>query len=131
MTTLDTSMYEAAVGYVAADLSVLPIDPNPTKSPAVGMLPVVGHWNDGQPRRGWGPLRTRKPTADELEFWFASWGCLAGIGVVCGAISGGLEAIDIDSIEYVEPWLSQVRHQRPELVDRLVLVQTRVLYFCC
>jgi len=124
MTISRAPVYDASLEYVAANLSVIPIAPNPTKRPAYGVLPVVGEWPDGRPRRGWAPLKSRWPTQTELRSWFNGWGCSPGVAVVCGRISGGLEAIDVDSNEHAEPWLSQVRQQCPVLVDRLVLVQT-------
>ncbi len=41
-----------------------------------------------------------------------------------GAISGGLEVIDFDTIDLAEPWMAAVSQQRSGLLDRLVLVLT-------
>ena len=117
-------MQEIAQAYVSSGLSVIPIDPNASKRPTYNLLPAIGEKPDGHPRRGWSPFRERKPTTDELFTWFGNWGSLSGIAVVCGNISGGLEAIDIDSQEHVEPWLSIVREQMPDLFQNLVRVRT-------
>ena len=122
--TTPSTMLATAAQYVAAGLSVIPIDPNPTKRPAFQMLPVVGEWPDGRPRRSWSPFKGRRPNESELATWFDSWGCACGIAIVCGEISGRVEAIDIDSYDHAEPWLSLVREEVPEILDRLVLVQT-------
>ena len=124
MTMNTSSLWDAARSYVAASLSVIPIDARPTKKPAYNLLPVTGEWPDGRPRRGWMPFKARRPTEAELQSWFNSWGCCSGIAVVCGEVSGGLELIDIDSDDYAAPWLEEVRHRAPGLVDRLVLVRT-------
>lgn len=124
MTVNTSSLWEAARGYVAASLSVIPIDARPTKKPAYNLLPVTGAWPDGRPRRGWKPFEARHPTEEELQKWFNSWGCCCGIAVVCGAVSGGVELLDIDSEEYVVPWLEQVQLRATGLIDRLVLVRT-------
>jgi len=124
MTIQTISLWDAARCYVAASLSVIPIDARPTKKPAYNLLPVTGAWPDGRPRRGWKPFETRRATEQELQSWFNSWGNGCGIAVVCGAISGGLELLDIDSEEYVVPWLELVQHRAPGLIDRLVQVRT-------
>lgn len=124
MTMNASPLWAAACGYVAASLSVIPIEARPTKKPAYNLLPITGSWPDGGPRRGWKPFESRRPTETELQSWFNSWCCTCGIAVVCGAVSGGVELIDIDSAEYVVPWLEQVQRRAPGLLDRLVLVRT-------
>jgi len=124
MTVNTSPLWEAARDYVAASLCVIPIDSKPTKKPAYNFLPVTGAWPDGRPRRGWKPFESRRPTDAELLSWFNSWGCSCGIAVVCGAVSGGLEAIDIDSSEYMIPWMEEVQRRAPELPERLVMVRT-------
>lgn len=124
MTNFPSSTFEAAQAYVASGLSVIPIDPNPTKRPAYRLLPTIGSWPDGRSRHGWTPFKERLPTPSELHQWFNSWVSLAGIAVVCGRVSGNLEVIDIDSAEYALPWLDRVNSYAPGLVERLVLVQT-------
>lgn len=135
MTANMSSVLEAARCYKAAYLSVLPIDSWPTKKPVYGLLPVIGLRENGSPRRGWSPFKHRQPTEVELQSWFSAHGSYYGIAVVCGAVSSGLENIDIDSDEYVHPWMEQVQSRAPGLIDRLVLVQTprpgRHVYYRC
>lgn len=118
------AMLGAALQYLAAGISLIPISSSGDKSPAWRLLPETGRWPGGNPRRGWAPLKARLPTENELHRWFGHWGPPPGLAVVAGRISGGLEAIDIDSTEHVEPWLAQVREQAPALLDRLVLVRS-------
>ena len=124
MTDNMSSVLEAARCYIASSLSVIPISDWPTKRPVFDLLPVTGLRQNGSPRRGWLPFKQRRPTEEELQSWFSSYGNSYGIAVVCGAVSGGLELIDIDSDEYSHPWVEQVQSRAPGLVDRLVLVQT-------
>ena len=121
---MTVSVYDASLEYVAAGLSVIPVDPNATKRPAYRILPVINESVEGWPRRSWAPFKSRQPTGVELHRWFGSWGCMSGIAVVCGNVSGGLEAIDVDSSEHAEPFLDCIREQVPDLLERLVLVQT-------
>ena len=43
---------------------------------------------------------------------------------MAGAVSGGLEILDIDTIDVVEPWATQVYRLAPALLDRLVMVES-------
>ena len=135
MTADMPSVLEAAHCYVNASLSVLPIDSWHTKKPVYGLLPVIGLQENGSPRRGWSPFKNRRPTEEELQSWFSGLGSYNGIAVVCGDVSGGLEIIDIDSDEYVQPWMEQVESRAPGLIDRLILVKTprpgRHVYYRC
>ncbi len=109
---------------MAAGLSVLPIMPDGSKHPTGYLLPMHQPSPTTPPRRSWTPLQTRRPSSDELERWYAGGAIPNGIAVVCGAISGGLEAIDIDHSDLAQPWLRQVQEAAPGLLDRLVLVRT-------
>lgn len=113
-----------ASAYVAAGISVLPITPDGSKQPAGYLLPMHQPSPTTPPRRSWTPLQTRLPSIGELERWFAGGAIPNGIAAVCGTISGGLEAIDIDHSDLAQPWLRQVQEAAPGLHDRLVLVQT-------
>lgn len=76
----------------------------------------------------WNPYRERLATDAELSEWF---GRPAGIGMICGAISGGLEVIDFDDGSLFPPWRSMVE----TIVERLPVVETpsggwHVLFRC-
>lgn len=78
----------AAAEYRAAGLSVIPLRPR-----------------DKRPLLDWKTYQMRRATDDELNAWFASG--LNNIGIVAGAISGGLCIIDFDSFEAYDWWLDQ------------------------
>lgn len=80
-------MLDAALTYIAAGLSVIPIDPQ-TKRPYSGLLPTV----DG--RRSWKPFQERIASEHEIRKWFSR--PRINIGIVCGAVSGGLIVLDFD-----------------------------------
>lgn len=47
-----------------------------------------------------------------------------GIAVIGGAVSGGVEIIDLDNWDVVAPWTALVDEQAPGLLDRLVRVRS-------
>lgn len=60
------------------------------------VIPVC--WQDktaAHPAPAWYQYRARRPTWAELEAWFGG-GQYQALGVVCGAVSGGLVALDFD-----------------------------------
>lgn len=117
MATTPDAVYQAAVRYVEAGLSVIPINAErPTKSP------------DPRRIRSWKIYQIRLPRLDELESWFGHGG-LVGIAVIGGAVSGkekgcGLEIVDFDSFELAAPWIENVEARSPGLTARLVMVES-------
>src|SRR6516165_10374263 len=91
-TTSPEAVFAAATRYVAAGLSVIPIDAElGSKSPDVC---------------SWKIYQFRLPRVDELQEWYDR-GRQFGLAVVAGAVSGGrrscgLEVIDFDTIELAE-----------------------------
>ena len=85
------STFDIAASYRSAGVSVIPLRLDGSKAPAL---------------ESWAPYRERIATESELAAWFRS--TEHGIGMVCGAISGGLEVIDFDAGELLEPWLGLV-----------------------
>lgn len=62
-----------------------------------GDICVVPPKNDGSKRpfpSEWKPFQNRLSTRGELEKWYSQG--LTGVGYVCGAVSGNLEAMDFD-----------------------------------
>src|SRR4051812_14365496 len=102
-----SSVLEIARAYRAAGLGVLPVRPDGSKAPAL----VRGH-----------PYLRERPGDAELRRWFAAGRC--GIGVPCGAVSGGLETLDFETLAAFLGWSRRVEACRPGLVDRLCLVLT-------
>lgn len=72
------SLRDTAELYIALDLSVLPIKEN--KRPDMD---------------SWKALQERSLQVSELETYFKP--SVAGIGIICGKVSGGLEVIDVDT----------------------------------
>lgn len=107
---------EAARRYVAAGMSVIPV-PTGTKKPSVSWLPFQLH----------------PPTPDEIDRLFASCG---GIGVVCGEVSGWMEAIDFDDLEAFPKWEALLTENGyGDLLGRLLVQATpsggrHVVYRC-
>ncbi len=88
--------------YRDAGISVIPLRLDGSKAPAIP---------------SWQPYRERLATTEELDQWFAQ---PAGIGMIAGAISGGIEVIDFDDGELYQPWL----HMVPHIVERLPVIET-------
>lgn len=94
-----------ALDYVAAGISIIPLRMDGSKAPAL---------------KSWNEFRTRFATNDELDRWFSR---PAGIGIVCGVLSGGLEVLDFD--EEPEATFSAWTKRLPlELFARLSVVKT-------
>ncbi|PLS79149.1 MAG: hypothetical protein CYG59_14705, partial [Chloroflexi bacterium] len=75
----NTSIPDAALRYQAADISVLPCHPT-TKAPAI---------------KEWIPLQQFPASKEQVERWFDQGNY--ALGLLCGAVSGNREAIDIDN----------------------------------
>ena len=91
----------AAQRYADLGLAVIPLKPG-TK------LPDLSKWEQYQ---------KRKPEPAELDGWFAS---PRNIGVVCGAVSGGLLVLDFDDLRAFPYFFTD----RRELPGRTLVVET-------
>jgi len=69
----------------------------------------------------WKPFQKRRMTPEEIKSNFHNG---QGIGVICGAISGNTECLDIDQPELVEPFLNILRQRKPALAAKLVKQKT-------
>jgi len=81
----------------------------------------------------WKPYQTVRASTDEINYWWAQadW----GVAIICGAVSGNLEAIDFDKAELFGQWKALVDTELPGLVDTLTRHQTprpgiHVVYRC-
>ncbi len=106
-----------ALEYLRAGLSIVPIKAN-SKSPSVT----------------WTAFQKVAPTEDQVKQWFKQ-GKAAGIGVVCGKVSGNLELLDLESIAPLEIFAALVEQRVPGLLARLPRSQTpsggRHLFYRC
>lgn len=73
------TLLTAALELADAGCSVVPVRPDGTKAPA----------------GSWGEYQTRPAGPDELRAWFTN-GFYDGLGVVCGAVSGHLELLEVE-----------------------------------
>jgi hypothetical protein len=113
-----------ALAYHDAGLSVLPVARDGSKRPDPSRLPRVPG-DDGRFRATWGPLKAERPAREDVARMFAG-SRPPGIGVIGGAVSGGLECIDFDSeAENLFPaWCGLVEAECPGLVGRLSVART-------
>lgn len=81
-------MLEAALKYLQGGYSVIPLH---------GKKPLLDEWKQYQ---------TQRPTEQEVQGWFQQWP-QAGLGLICGKVSGGLAVLDID-----DPQLAQTLMER-------------------
>ncbi len=102
--TSNKTLLEWALEYHARGWSIIPI--------GFGKAPPKGvKWKDHQ--------RTR-PTETKLREWFGS-GTQKGLAVVCGAVSGGLCVLDLDSEQRCRWW----RETHPQLAKTLPSDKTK------
>lgn len=122
--TATNPVFEAALGYRAAGLSVIPVGLDGLKRPAFAVLPRAPDpaRSDGT-KPSWKPYRERLATLDELRHWFGG-GRPYGIALVCGTVSGGLECIDFDDRVAARVFLGAVRADAPALCERLSVEET-------
>lgn len=111
---LKSATCQIAIDYAESGLSVVPLRLDGSKSPAVP---------------SWKEYQTRIASPDEIRSWFDSRLC--GIGIVTGAVSGGLEVLDFDQPETFEPW----RAATTGIIEWLPTVETagggfHTLYRC-
>src|SRR5262245_27245919 len=85
---------QAALAYVRAGLSVIPILADGSKAPEGRLLPKLPKGPNGKLVASWDPYKERLPTEAELQRWFQN-GRL-GLAVIGGRVSGGLECADFD-----------------------------------
>jgi len=103
------TMLQSALGYAnGGNLSVIPCD-KVTKRPSSRWKPYQHHIASEAIVRGWFAYTTKD----------------AGLAVVCGRVSGGLEVLDFDKSSLWELWKELVESQALGLLDRLPQVQTQ------
>jgi hypothetical protein len=95
-----SDLKDVAIRYQRAGLSILPIRADGSKAPAL---------------KTWEPLQKRLPTEDEIREWFGN-GARRGVAVVCGAVSGGLYALDLDDLTIGEAFITELLAYDSELL---------------
>lgn len=113
---------DKAKEYLKAQLSVIP-----TKEDKLPALPT------------WKPYQSQRLKEDEVEGLFTGAN-VKGLAIICGAISGGLEVIDVDTKHDItgslwEELRALIEDNLPELYSRLVIAQTKSggyhIYYRC
>ena len=113
---------DKAKEYLMAQLSVIP-----TKEDKVPALP------------SWTPYQSQRIKENEVEALF-SGANIKGLGIICGAVSGNLEVIDVDTKHDTTGSLwdelrTLIQDNLPELYSRLVIAQTKSggyhIYYRC
>src|SRR4051812_19367734 len=74
-----SAAYEAAHAALAAGLCAVPPRQDGSKAP-------LGSWKNFQAKR---------PSVEQIDAWYCD-GSRTGVGLVCGAISGGLELFELE-----------------------------------
>jgi hypothetical protein len=97
----------AALSYLGAGLSVIPIRPDGSKRPALAQ---------------WKRFQDELPTENHVRGYWRDG--TRGIGIIGGGVSGNLETIDFDRGKLFGPWCELVEAQAPGLVPRLCVVRT-------
>jgi len=122
---------EAARAYRKAGVSFYPLQANGSKEPYFSLLPQV-KCEDGFGKGSWKPLQERRPSKAEIARWYDDFAVrrdgspvvMVGMAVITGEISGGLEAIDFDDIEFFNRWKALIKASNPKLLDKLVYVRS-------
>jgi hypothetical protein len=120
------TVYRAAKSYRKAGLSFIPIVADGTKRPAWMLMKRVWCEESGKWKYPWSHFKSRQPTREEIQHWFADphEPREFGLAIIGGAVSGGLEIIDCDNWDAAEQWMALVRKKSPYLIDKLVLVKS-------
>jgi hypothetical protein len=131
-----SEVHAAALAYVRAGLSVIPVARGGKKLPAGRLLPEEWDEAEAKYKATWNPFKGyhdkggqwipgRVPTEGELHHWFERPDP-PGIGVIGGAVSGNLETIDFDrrADEIFPEWCALVQAEAPGLLAKLCVVRT-------
>lgn len=124
---MTVSLQASALAYYDAGASVIPVSTDLSKRPLVPE---------------WAPFQAERASREQTATWFT--GNNRSIGVICGAISGNREGIDIDNKprpgypnaeELINQMASMVDAEDPDLWDRLAIESSprqgwHILYRC-
>lgn len=119
---MSNKIKDKAKEYLKAQLSIIP-----TKEDKLPALPT------------WKPYQSERIKEDKVGDLFTGAN-VKGLGIICGAISGGLEVIDVDTKHDTtgslwEELTALIEDNLPELYNRLVIAQTKSggyhIYYRC
>ena len=103
---LNETVIDAARAYVRAGFSVIPIKTDGSKRP---------------PPVSWKLWQSRRASPYEIGQMFRAD---VGLAILGGVISGGLELLDFDRAEFIDPWIARVEAAAQGLIARLPRVRT-------
>ena len=98
---IDVNVSEVARIWQAAGVSVIPILDNQTKRPAVR----------------WSPYQVTIPTLGEVDEWWGN-GKPYGLALICGAVSGGLELVELEGRAHSGDSMVEIMNRIDELGAR-------------
>lgn len=98
---------DIAVSYQQSGLSVIPVRADGSKAPSVN----------------WKQFQDEIAPPDQIKSWFDN-GADAGIGIVCGHVSGDLEVIDIDDPDVIDEFWSRINEESATLQRCLPTIRT-------
>jgi putative DNA primase/helicase len=124
-TRVTSGALDAALAYVRAGLSVVPVAGDGSKRPDGRVLPRELDERAGREKATWAPYQQRLATEAELGRWFGN-GDPRGVAVLGGAVSGNPECLDFDrDAETIFPqWCALVEAEALGLVARLSVART-------
>ncbi len=99
-------------------------------------LSVIATRTDKTPVMAWKQYQDAPATDEQLGVMFFDTDIARSLGVVCGAVSGGLECIDFDSAGAAfKPWRELVAADDPALLDVIAMARTpsgglHIIYRC-
>lgn len=102
-------------------------------------LSVIPTKEDKRPVTAWAPYQSQRMKPEEVERLF-SGDSVKGLGIICGAISGSLEVIDVDTKHDTtgslwEDLRALIEDNLPDLSKSLVIAQTKSggyhIYYRC
>jgi putative DNA primase/helicase len=112
---------DAALAYLRAGISLIPIKTDGSKQPVWDLLPKEPDPNRPDRLKSvWKPFMERRPTEDELRHWFRGERP-PGLAVISGKVSHNLEILDFDyEAEAIFPeFCKLVEQERPLLIRGL------------
>lgn len=75
------------------------------------------------PIESWEQWRDQLPTEEHIEGWFGG-SKRRGIGMLCGAVSGNLEVIDLDEPASIQDFERKVKYDLPGILEDLIIVES-------
>ncbi|HYT93424.1 MAG TPA: bifunctional DNA primase/polymerase [Gemmataceae bacterium] len=126
---------DVALAYLGSGLSIIPVARDGTKQPDARLLPREYDDDTGHFKATWNPFKDhvrngervpgRLPTEKEVQDWFGRPNP-PGIGVIGGAVSGGLECLDFDTRaeQIFRAWCEMVESEAPGLLAKLSIAKT-------